>query len=884
MPTRLNGRGFGSGTKIVAGFCRETARIYNPPGPGGARASSRGQARSAQPPDRRLPHVAPWHGRKCFICFVSSVAPPGLRSLSAIPTPGRASLDRGYSLSPLRGFELVARRVSREELVSGHEQKSGTVPGSCSRPTVSRGVRVRNAANPVGFLVLLMIVIVGVLKAPSFGAERREIGRKENLPQSQVAAAETATKLPAVRLEGTYFSRNGKRFIPAGAHWVPAVTGLAWPTDWRPADIEADFVKMRDLHFNTVRFDLFWAWFEPRPGDFNPEAFRQLDYLIQLAHRYQIYLHPSLFVGGEVGEAYWDVPWRHGRHPHSDPEMLRLQTNHAAVLARRYKDESAILAWDLTDEPPFWIVAGSTTDAMAINWTRLIAGALRRFDGRHPLVVGTSQEDLNRGPFRPDDIRDEVDFFSVHPYSIYAPKLFPDPMLSERQTYGSAFQTALSAGAGRPAMVQELGASSAQYDPARIGDFDRVSLFSGLAAGSNGFLLWCFTDAAPGLFKLVPYLRSPHETQFGLTTWDRQDRPRGKVFRSFSQLLDRLDLDGLEPAPADAGIIVPEEWAKPYGDYSTFGLSGPSVMPYVSTQEGGAAEGQAPSNVSEKNRSLVGSWLSTFLLAHRAGFRADFPREYSDWTGRRAILLPSPLTGTENIIQHVRTNFWDRIREYVSRGGNVYASLSADAAIPGMEDIFGARLVDHVPVSDVTLTVVSQLGDLKPGDTFKYAASSADFQQWGALLEVQGGKVIATDQAGRPALVASSRGTGKTLLCAYPLELYLSGAPAAFEGDEQTHRIYRALMDWAGVQPLFRTNQPSVEVGAIRGENRGYAVLANHSGRSVPVSIESTLPIQSLFEVTEGSPKPLSLEGRKWSMNLGAYSGAIVAWQTAKTR
>ena len=340
---------------------------------------------------------------------------------------------------------------------------------------------------------------------------------------------------------------------------------------------------MQKLGFNTLRLDLFWAWFEPRPGDYNPEAFRQLDSLILLAHRYQIYLHPTLFIGGEVGEVFWDVPWRHGRHPHADAEMLRLQTNHAAEFARRYQDESAILAWDLTDEPPYWISAGSTTDAMAINWTRLIAWAMRRSDHQHPLVVGTSQEDLNHGPFRPDNIKEEVDFFSVHPYSIYARTLFPDPMLSERGTYGSAFQIALSASAGRPAMVQELGASSAQYSPERIADFDRVSLFSGLAAGSNGFLLWCFTDVAPETYKRVPYLRAPHETQFGLTTWDRQDRPRGKVFRSFAQLLDRLDLAGLEPAPVEAGIIVPEEWAKPHGDFSRFGLKGSSPIPYVST-------------------------------------------------------------------------------------------------------------------------------------------------------------------------------------------------------------------------------------------------------------------------------------------------------------
>ncbi len=701
----------------------------------------------------------------------------------------------------------------------------------------------------------------------------------QSSPAQMSGSDENRARLPRAKLQGTYFSRDGRRFLPAGAHWVPARAGLAWPVEWDPKEIEADFAKMRELGFNTVRFDLFWAWFEPRPGDYNPEAFRQLDYLINLAHRYQIYLHPTLFIGGEVGEAFWDVPWRHGRHPHADPEMLRLQADHASELGRRYRNESAILAWDLTDEPPYWIAAGTTTDAMAINWTRLIAGAIRRSDGLHPLVVGTSQEDLNHGPFRPDTIRDEVDFFSVHPYSIYARTLFPDPMLSERGTYGSAFQTALSAGAGRPAMVQELGASSAQYDPDRIASFDRISLFSALAAGSNGFLLWCYTDTAPENFRKVPYLRAPHETQFGLTTWDRKDRPRGRTFRSFARLLDRLDLTGMEPASDEAGIIVPVEWSKPHGDFSGFGLQGPGIIPYVSTQDGGALEGQRPSSVSEKNDVLVGSWLSTFILSRRAGFRADFPRENGDWTNRPVILLPSPLTGTENNLQHVRTNFWNQVRQYVDRGGTVYASVSGDAAIPEMEDLFGARLVDHVPVANVTLKVVSPLGDLKPGDTFEYAASSRDFQQWGATLELRGGKVIAVDQEGRPALVASSRGAGKALLCAYPLELYLAGTPAAFERDESTHRIYRALLHWAGVRPLFRTDQPSVEVGAIRGDRRGYAVLANHSARSLSVMIDTDLPLRSLIQVTDMGLQALSPEGRGWKMSLGPYEGAVVEWR-----
>jgi beta-galactosidase len=674
-----------------------------------------------------------------------------------------------------------------------------------------------------------------------------------------------------VSISGNYFKRNGQPFLPIGAHWVPARTGLGWPVDWDEADLEADFAKMVDLGFNTVRFDLFWAWFEPRPGDYNPEAFRQLDVFIRLAHQYEMYLHPALFIGGEVGEAFWDLPWRQGRHPHADPEMLRLQTDHAAAFARRYPAETAILAWDLTDEPPFWIVASQTTDAMAINWTRLLAGAFRRYDPGHLLCVGTSMEDINHGPFRPDNLSGEVDFFSVHPYSIYTADRFPDPMLSERGTYAGAFETVLSMGAGRPVMLHEFGASSAQYDPERIAAYDRVTLYSGLAAGACGFLPWCYTDAAPELYRRVPYLRAPHETQFGLTTWDRQDRPRGRVLREFSRLLGQLDLASLQPAPAEAALIIPHEWAKPHGDMSRAGLSGPASLPYTSTQE--------VSDAGDANLWLTRSLLNAFILARRAGLKAAMPREYDGWQSHPLLLLPSPLTGTERNLSHLHTTFWDSVREYVSRGGSLYASLCADAAIPGMAGLFGASLSDHVPVEEITLKLVQPFGSLPSGSQFHFRADPSSLRHWPATLDVTAGTVIAVDGSGRPALVAHVCGRGKTLLSAYPLESYLSVQPAAFEGAENTHLLYRALAEWAGIRPLFCTDVPGVEVSALAGPERGYAILANHQPVPVQVAVRSSLAMKEVHQVAAQGGQPLLLDGSGWRMEIPAHDGAIVEWK-----
>lgn len=692
-------------------------------------------------------------------------------------------------------------------------------------------------------------------------------------PESLVRPALSA----AVWLDGNYFSADGRRFLPLGVHWVPAKSGLQWPLSWDPHEIEADFAKMAAMGFNTVRLDLFWAWFEPRPGDYNPEAFAQLDFLIALAHRYRLYLNPTLFVGGEVGEAYWDVPWRHGRNPHSDPEMLRLQTNLAREFGRRYAHETAILAWDLTDEPPFWISSG-TTDAMAINWTRLIAQGIRRYDTLHPIVVGVSTEDVDHGPFRPDNIAGDVDFLSVHPYTIYKPELFPDPMVSERGTYGAAFETTLSRDAGRPVLVQELGASAAQYSTEKVVAYERVAMYSALGAGANGLLLWCFTDAAPDQYRKVPYLRSPHETQFGLTSWDRKTHPQGTSFQEFIQSATKMRLDEIAVSPRDLGIVIPEEWARVAGDFSHFGLTGPETIPYVSVSEGSAVNGQTPKPY-EGNQSLMSSLLAAFILAHEAGMTPALPRESGDWKQYPLLMLPFPTTATEPVSVHVHTDFWEKARRYVAGGGALYASLAASSAIPEMASLFGARMTDGVPLGDVTLTVVNPLGDLKVGETFSFKNSSTSPGQWGTGLELAGGTVIAVDQDQRPALVSFTVGKGKTLLSAYPLELYLGAQPLAFERVPSNYRLIRALRDWAGIHPLVTTDQPLVEASAVSGRAHGYFILANHSGETLDTHLTSSLPVNSIRRLTPTGTEGIQGTSRDWSLALPPYGGAILEWQ-----
>ncbi|HMN61729.1 MAG TPA: hypothetical protein PJ988_15270, partial [Anaerolinea sp.] len=357
---------------------------------------------------------------------------------------------------------------------------------------------------------------------------------------------------------------------------------------------------------------------------------------------------------------------------------------------------------------------------------------------------------------------------------------------------------------------------------------------------------------------------------FGLTTWDRQDPPRGKVLRDFAGLLAQMDFSGLKPAPGDAALIVPHEWAKPHGDFSRFGLSGPGAIPYTAVQDS--------FETGEANVWLTRAWLNSFILARRAGLSVDMPREYTGWQAHPLILLPSPLTSTERNLVHIHTAFWEEVRAYVHAGGLVYASLCADAAIPEMGDLFGASLADHASAGEVTLTFIEPFGDIPAGTVFQYHADAGDPRQWPATLDVNGGQVIARDQNGCPALVAHSYGKGKTLLSAYPLETYLAVMPSAFERPEDTHRIYRGLAQWAGYIPLFSTNNPSVEVAGIVGSKRGYAVLANHSAQKCPVAVTTRLPLTGIQEIGMHGKRPIPIKSSQWEMEIAPYDGAVLEW------
>jgi len=677
----------------------------------------------------------------------------------------------------------------------------------------------------------------------------------------------------SVRPGPHYLRAGGRSILPVGAHVVPP-EGPDWTWRVGPEAFDRAFAAMAALGLDTARIDVPWAAVEPDEGRHDEVVLRTLDAVLAAARRHGLWLHPALFMGGEVGDAFWDVPWRRGRHPHRDRDMLALQAAHAAKLAARWRGDERLLGWDLTDEPPFWPFP-DTTDDDARAWTRALANAIRAADPDHLVTIGTASQETGFGPFRADVVADDLDILCVHPYAIYQPELYPDTLLSPRITRSAAFEVALASGAGKPAMLHEYGASSAQFDPEAIAAHDRLLAWSAIGRGAIGVLPWCWTDAEPEAYRRAPYVRQPHETQFGLTDANGTIRPRGRVLEELAASLRRLDIDayaGRGPEPPAAAILVPHEYARPW-DATAYGLDGAPAGPYVPAERS--------LHRDPDGRPLVAAWLNAYALASRAGVVAAFPRERLDdaWPDVRLLLLPAPLASTTTTLWHVRTSFWRGARDFFARGGTLFLSLSSDCAIPEMDELAGCRIADRARADlPPVLRFVASWGPFRAGDELVLPAWDGELGTRGVRLRVADAEVVAVDAGGSPALTAARRGAGRAVTCAFPVELLLASVPDAHGPADGAWGLYAGLADAARARATAGVAHPDVVCGVLRGERGAAAVLTNHADASADVTLALPSGARAARRIVPGGDAALGADAGAVALTLEPWGATMVVW------
>lgn len=299
-----------------------------------------------------------------------------------------------------------------------------------------------------------------------------------------------------VRRSGTNFVLNNKRFYFNGfnAYWLMF---MASDPSTRPK--VASILQEASSHGLTVART--WAFndgayraLQVSPGSYDEKVFRGLDFVISEAGKNGVRLILSLVnnwkdFGGKNQYVEW-VKKEHGEYVNSEDDFFthpvakqHFKNHIKAVLTRKntvsgvaYKDDPAIFAWELMNEPR---CQQANSGKVIQEWVIEMAAYVKSIDSNHLLEIGLEgfygegKKQLNPGyqligtDFISNNLVHQVDFATMHLYpeqwlpgsNEAAQVAFVDKWL---QTHIEDAKNVL----GKPVVVGEFGKSCRSYSVA----------------------------------------------------------------------------------------------------------------------------------------------------------------------------------------------------------------------------------------------------------------------------------------------------------------------------------------------------------------------------------------------------------------------------------
>jgi endoglucanase len=156
-----------------------------------------------------------------------------------------------------------------------------------------------------------------------------------------------------------------------------------------------DIALLHQAGFNTVRVPLHYSLFESDDA----EGFRLLNRLIGWSRAENLYVILDLHAapGGQTGTNIDDssgYPWLY-QSPKEQEHLIEIWRR----LATHYRDEPAVLGYDLLNEPiPHFSKLAPLNPALEPLYKKL-SGEIRNVDGHHILFLGGAQWDTNFSVF-----------------------------------------------------------------------------------------------------------------------------------------------------------------------------------------------------------------------------------------------------------------------------------------------------------------------------------------------------------------------------------------------------------------------------------------------------------------------------------------------------
>ena len=349
------------------------------------------------------------------------------------------------------------------------------------------------------------------------------------------------------------------RFLLGVNYWPRSTAMYAWQR-FDLGQMREDFVRMRALGFDVVRFFLTWEAFQPHRDTIDAQALRRFDSVLQAIGDAGLLAMPTLFCGHMSG-VNWLPAWTldsttpHGRFRtiangasspygigdfYADSDLLAAQVRLARSLGKRAAGHPALFAWDLGNE--FSNLREPRNELDAAAWSTLLTEALLEESGAGT-TAGIHGEDLERDrKIRPSSIAAPLRFATMHGYPVYS--LFSRGRLDESVV---PFLCALVQSFGKkPVLFSEFGnpecpprardsGGIACVNEEEMATYATAVLERLVRQGAIGALWWCWTDYDLALADLPPFDRAPHELRFGIIRADGSEKPVARALARFAR-------------------------------------------------------------------------------------------------------------------------------------------------------------------------------------------------------------------------------------------------------------------------------------------------------------------------------------------------------------
>lgn len=252
---------------------------------------------------------------------------------------------------------------------------------------------------------------------------------------------------PFVRRDGTHLMAGDQRFYFLGAscyylaYWagdtdIHVATGNTYRHD---ADIYLQ--RCRDYGFNVIRI---WAFndgddpraVQPSPGVHSEQALQGYDYVLSRCAELDLRVVMTLVNNwDDFGGMRWYVTNSPTATVHSDfytdAQCRAWYTNHVAVMVTRtnsfngrvYRDDPAIFAWQLANEPRWdtWLRDDNPVDTSGMtirNWVWDMAAFIKRIDTNHMVSTGeegwTADEPWEGTQWELNNACPDIDYTVIH--------------------------------------------------------------------------------------------------------------------------------------------------------------------------------------------------------------------------------------------------------------------------------------------------------------------------------------------------------------------------------------------------------------------------------------------------------------------------------------